>query len=402
MKQLTNAAMDRYGFSTAMLGVTGFESASNYIESQKPGVFPRVLRNVWALLTVQNFTLAFLVTALVPMEELNGGGSSSEAGPSGPSSDTLAILAQHAGYSWLEKWVRVDAFIVLSGAVLTAYVGIIGLVERLAHDHCLPQILLQKNRLFHTTHWITIAFFLLCMSLYWMTNHTVTALSGVYTMAFLSVLLFVGSGNLLIKYKRKSLPRVVRAHWAAVVAGMVCIALALVGNVVMDTNIIKYFAAYFVAFAAVVLVLIYRVPLITIILNSGVVGRVPLLGARIQAWLVKSYHKRHQITDRVDVLRKAVQYVYDNELTNGLTVVHMYESSSDIPLHLVEHVALLDAMFPKLQVNLLVIKGKFCPASVDLLVRTLSVPRNNMFIGCPDTESPIPPSELSGLRIIMH
>lgn len=41
-------------------------------------------------------------------------------------------------------WVSLDAFVVLSGAVLTAYVGISGLIARMAKDRCLPQIMLRK------------------------------------------------------------------------------------------------------------------------------------------------------------------------------------------------------------------------------------------------------------------
>lgn len=43
-------------------------------------------------------------------------------------------------------WVSLDAFVVLSGAVLTAYVGITGLMARMAKDRCLPQIMLAKVR----------------------------------------------------------------------------------------------------------------------------------------------------------------------------------------------------------------------------------------------------------------
>ncbi len=35
-----------FGFSSAMLGVSGFESSANFIEEQEPGVFSKTLRNV--------------------------------------------------------------------------------------------------------------------------------------------------------------------------------------------------------------------------------------------------------------------------------------------------------------------------------------------------------------------
>lgn len=34
------------GFSTAMLGITGFETSANFIEEQQPGVFPKTLKNM--------------------------------------------------------------------------------------------------------------------------------------------------------------------------------------------------------------------------------------------------------------------------------------------------------------------------------------------------------------------
>jgi amino acid transporter len=43
-----------YGFSLALLGVSGFETSSNYIEEQKPGVFPKTLRNMWYIVSLFN------------------------------------------------------------------------------------------------------------------------------------------------------------------------------------------------------------------------------------------------------------------------------------------------------------------------------------------------------------
>lgn len=72
----------------------------------------------------------------------------------------VAIMAKRVGY-WMGEclgleepginlgelfafWVSLDAFIVLAGAVLTAYVGISGLIARMAKDRCLPQFMLKK------------------------------------------------------------------------------------------------------------------------------------------------------------------------------------------------------------------------------------------------------------------
>ena len=36
-----------FGFSQGMLGVTGFETAANYIEEQRKGVYVKTLRNMY-------------------------------------------------------------------------------------------------------------------------------------------------------------------------------------------------------------------------------------------------------------------------------------------------------------------------------------------------------------------
>jgi len=43
-----------YGFALALLGVSGFETSSNYIEEQAPGIFPRTLRNMWYVVSIFN------------------------------------------------------------------------------------------------------------------------------------------------------------------------------------------------------------------------------------------------------------------------------------------------------------------------------------------------------------
>ena len=47
------------GFSTAMLGITGFETSANFIEEQRPGVFPKTLRNMWVLVMIINPVIAY-------------------------------------------------------------------------------------------------------------------------------------------------------------------------------------------------------------------------------------------------------------------------------------------------------------------------------------------------------
>ena len=117
-----------YGFSAAMLGISGFESSSNFVEEQDDGVFPKTLRNMWIAITIFNPAMAFLALATVPISEVTG---HQEA--------LLAHIGLLTGGQWLARLVSLDATLVLSGAVLTSYVGVTGLVRRMTLDRCLPQ-----------------------------------------------------------------------------------------------------------------------------------------------------------------------------------------------------------------------------------------------------------------------
>jgi hypothetical protein len=60
-------------------------------------------------------------------------------------------------------WLSLDAFVVLSGAVLTAYVGVNGLMKRLALDRVLPQVCDSQIGLF-------VVYFLYIICLYYISQ----------------------------------------------------------------------------------------------------------------------------------------------------------------------------------------------------------------------------------------
>lgn len=55
------------GFSAAMLGISGFESSANFVEEQQHGVFPKTLRNMWAVVSFFNPVIALLAICIVPL-----------------------------------------------------------------------------------------------------------------------------------------------------------------------------------------------------------------------------------------------------------------------------------------------------------------------------------------------
>ena len=128
----------------------GFESSANFVEEQAEGVFPKTLRNMWIAVTFFN-----------PGDGLAGAGARSPRLTSAQHEEALlAHMGGNLADSWLHWLISIDAALVLSGAVLTSFVGVNGLVRRMTLDRCLPQFLLKTNRR-GTTHRIIIGFFLL-------------------------------------------------------------------------------------------------------------------------------------------------------------------------------------------------------------------------------------------------
>jgi amino acid transporter len=101
--------------------------------------------------------------------------------------------------------------------VLTAFIGVNGLVRRLALDRSLPAFLLETNSLRGTNHWIALMFFGLCTSLFLILKGEVGSLANVYSLSFLLVMALFAFGCMMLKFKRSDLKRDVRATWTQVV-----------------------------------------------------------------------------------------------------------------------------------------------------------------------------------------
>ena len=106
-----------YGFSSALLGISGFESSSNFIEEQERGVFVKTLRNMWLVVTIFNPLIALFVLGTSPLSyvcsPLEHGGEANLPG----NLNEMALLTGN----WLQTVIVIDAVLVLAGAVLTSY-----------------------------------------------------------------------------------------------------------------------------------------------------------------------------------------------------------------------------------------------------------------------------------------
>jgi hypothetical protein len=299
---------------------------------------------------------------------------------------------------------------VLSGAVLTSFVGVTGLVRRMALDRCMPAFLLQENRWRGTQHWILLGFFGLCVSILTITAGEIKALAGVYTMAFLAVMALFAIGNMLLKTRRERLPRKERASWPTVSIALVAVLMGLVGNIMLDPINFEIFQGYFVATAALVAVMFLRLEILKLILHvsRSLVERLSQASGWVHTFVVGQIERVNERPivyftkgDDVVTLNRAALYVLDNEQTSRLKVVHVYDEANEIPDGLAEQLRVVDHLYPQLRVDFVAVRGHFGPELVEALSRRLGVPKNYMFIGTPGDKFPHKIEDLGGVRVIL-
>lgn len=387
-----------FGFAAAMLGISGFESSANFVEEQAPGVFPKTLRNMWLAVSLINPITAFMVIAVIPIAVV---GQHQEA--------LLAHLGLISGGSWLAVIVSIDATLVLSGAVLTSYVGVTGLVYRLALDRCLPQFVLFKNAK-GTPHRIIIGFFLLSVSVLLITKGDLKALAGVYTISFLAVMALFGIGNLLLKVKRTRLARPERASWISVLVAIAAVLAALIGNITLNPIYFGVFLEYFIPAAIVIILVLGRISILTALLfvvksASESVGRATKnLTEMIQGKMEEINSQEVVFFTRggeIANLNLAMWYVRNNEHTNRIKIVTIVADKADVPQNLAYDIKILDRAYPEIDIEFIVYEGLFGPKLIQELSKKWNIPCNLMFMGCPDEGFSHSLADLGGVRLIV-
>lgn len=388
-----------FGFAVSLLGISGFESSANFIEEQKQGVFPKTLKNMWLAVIVFNPLIAFLAVGMVPIENVESLGEG-----------FLSHLGGLSLGSWFAKWIAVNAFLVLSGAVLTSFVGIQGLVRRMAMDRCMPDFLLNVNKTRGTNHWIVILFMLVCVSIYFVTSGKTQDLAGVYTLSFLFVMSFFAIGNAYLKVRRARLPRNEYAPWGYIVIALSLLIVGIAGNIYLNPKGAAIFLVYFGITTSVIMFLLLRTTLLrffllaihysaSILPNSKkkIIDRILRLKENISSIPVLYFSKG----DNLASLNEAVHYVLKNEQTKSLTVCHVTEDNHPSVGTLENHIKIIDEIYPKLKIDLIVAKGKFSPELINVLSKKIGIAKNRMFIGSPGGKFPHRIEHLGGVRVIL-
>lgn len=387
-----------FGFAAAMLGVSGFESSANFVEEQADGVFPKTLRNMWVAVAFFNPAIALLALALVPIVQVE------------PNKLVLlAHMGKISGGQWLAWLISIDAALVLSGAVLTSYVGVNGLILRMTLDRCLPQFLLKSNRR-GSFHRIIIGFFFLAVSVLLITKGELKALAGVYTLSFLSVMALFGLGNILLKVKRERLPRPSRAGWTTVIAGIAAVLIALVGNAVMNPPYLRVFFNYFIPSMMIIAIMLTRITLL-----KGCLFLVRIASATMYHFLggvtdtirekIDAINSQQVVFftrgDNVSNLNSAILYVRDNENTNRIKIVTVVKEKKEVPDKLKNDLKYLAETYPHIDIDFVIVEAEFGPDLIQDLSEKWNIPANLMFIGSPGGRLVYSQAELGGVRLVI-
>ncbi len=395
------------GFAASMLGISGFESSANFVEEQKDGVFPKTLRNMWIVVSIFNPLMAILAITIFPIETINNEYSTT----------LLSGMANISAGSWLAWIVSIDAVLVLSGAVLTSFVGVSGLLERMTLDRILPQGLLKKNSK-GTSYRIILMFFFLSISVLIITKGNVSLLAGVYTLSFLSVMGLFVVGNILLKMKRKKLPRPERASWYGLLIAMIGVGAALWGNIVMPPKVVEVtdhitgvvstetlpsnlslFLPYFIVAMGFIVIMLNRIVILRSLLkmikkvDRYVISTINVIISQEFVFFTKG--------DNLANLNKVMMYIRDNEHTRKIKIVTVLREGEKSHEKLAKDIEFLDREYPDIHIDYVEVTDTFGPKLIQKLSKQWNIPVNFMFIGSPGDRFPYRIEELGGVRLIM-
>lgn len=386
------------GFSAAMLGISGFESSANFVEEQQRGVFPKTLRNMWIAVSIINPLIAILAIAVMPIGEVESHQHS-----------LLNYMASLTGGNTLALVISINAVTVLSGAVLTSFVGVNGLIKRMALDRVLPQFLLKENKR-GSSYVILITFFLLCISVLLVTQGKLGPLSGVYTISFLSVMALFALGNLMLKLRRARLPRPVYAPIAIVIIALFAVLAALYGNIKSTPGNLITFLQYFVPSMLIIYAMLNRNSIMELLLNMlrGFTKRVRRFSIISQRELSKMFHQLHEQEfvffskgDSLPTLNRVMMYVQENEITRKVKIVTVLNEVVHPDEQFMRDFEVLDRAYPDIKMEYIQIKGIFGPELIDELSSKWNIPKNFMFISSPGERFSHRVEDLGGVRLIL-
>ncbi len=393
-----------FGFSASMLGISGFESSANFVEEQEHGVFPKTLKNMWIIVSIINPLMAFFALSIVPAADVKELYENT----------LLSHMAFISAGTWLQMLISIDAVLVLSGAVLTSYIGVSGLLERMTLDRILPPFFLKRNKR-GSSYRIILLFLALNVSVLFITHGRVEILAGVYTISFLSVMALFAIGNIYLKIRRAQLPRPEKASWISVIVALIGVGIAIIGNLKMepDEDMPSNFAIfmdYFIPTITLIIIMLNRISLLKFLMSfihyftDPFRRNVKKVDLSILKTIVKINSQEFVFFtkgDNVKNLNRVMLYILRNEQTKKVKVVTVLAKGEVCHPTLKADLEFLNRVYPIIKIEFVKVEGKFSPQLIKDLSKEWGISPNFMFIGAPGDKFPYHIEDLGGVRLII-
>jgi hypothetical protein len=236
------------------------------------------------------------------------------------------------------------------------------------------------------------------------------ALAGVYTIAFLSVMVLFGIGNILLKVKRNNLPRPERSSWLSLFIAISAVIIAIVGNAVLNPAYLAVFFQYFIPTMLLVMIMLNRTLLLKFVLkiiqyflnpiqnslkksNDSILNFIDEINSQEFVYFTKN--------DNVEVINKVMLYIQNNEHTKNIKIVAIYDNDEKASDKFVYDIDVIDREYPAIKIEFVQLKGVFGPELIHDLSKQWNIPVNFMFIGSPSDRFPYRLEELGGVRLII-
>ena len=257
---------------------------------------------------------------------------------------------------------------------------------------------------------IAITFFLLCVSILLITKGELSALAGVYTIAFLSVMTLFGMGNVLLKIKRKNLPRPERSSWFFLIIAIMAVIIAIIGNAVLNPAYLGVFFEYFIPAFIFIIIMLNRIFILRILLNIIKYFFEPIHtfvsnSNRSILDLIEEINSQEFVfftkDDDLATLNKVMLYIKKNEHTKKMKIVSVLDKGEEPSPQLLADIDVLNREYPSIKIDFIPLEGKFGPDLINRLSKKWKIPVNFMFIGSPGDRFPYKVEQFGEVRLII-
>ncbi|WP_312175657.1 amino acid permease, partial [Chryseobacterium sp.] len=356
------------------------------------------LRNMWIAVSILNPLIAFLAICIIPISQVESHQNS-----------FLSYVGTLTGGTWLATVISINAVSVLSGAVLTSFVGVNGLIKRMTLDRILPNYFLKENKR-GSTYRILILFFLLCCSVLLVTRGQLGPLAAVYALSFLTVMASFALGNILLKLRRSRLPRPESARPGAVIIALFAIIIALYGNIKTKPQYLVTFLQYFIPSVLIILAMLMRKDIMHFVVDmlesvSRGYKKYTVTRQRFLNRKLKKLYEQNFVFfskgDDIATLNKVMMYLHENEVTNKMKIVTVLEKEQNPDPKFLADFEVLDRAYPDVDMEYITLVGRFTPELVEELSQKWGIPKNFMFISSPGDRFSYRVDELGGVRLVL-